>query len=541
MTIDSWVAVNALTTGYGIDSFKVFRVSGFDQKGNALLNLTLQNFTVHLLFDNCEVQSSPPVQTYLGSVVAASPSLYQASVAFNGFVVENAPSEPNMRILFEGSNDGGRTWQPAGSSEMRLLPEGVRLLSPYVVPTGQRRLLIDRRPPWPLFLGAAKTILAGALALAIAACGLGARAPVARCLLVASLLISAASDLAAVPGYCLLGPPREAFLPGWRACLLAAAAAVALAAEPFTPHAALLAALGELAGRAIEDCALYTDCGRLAASPPVLAPVVAVAAALVLRACARILAAAASGAAADRARYDGLWEALASDPAHGPGLAELSDVAARLSAALPCTPVRHGAGCAIPEGSFVVGRDIHSLLNGPGPCPPVRSLDQLYSQALALDGLLHSLCAHWAGRCGGSVAPPAAGGAGRLKPMVACVRKAVAMCGGDASRVTDVCRRRIAVASPSAAAECLRAAAGDRRVLLLRVRNGLRRDHDAHSACGFRVIRPAAAFLAILDAAHGRVKPTEVSITVPDGPAAQAGSDGCKPAPPPLPAAAAAS
>ena len=96
---------------------------------------------------------------------------------------------------------------------------------------------------------------------------------------------------------------------------------------------------------------------------------------------------------------------------------------------------------------------------------PVRSLDQLYSQAFALDPTLGAYCAAWAADSGGQVAPYSARAAtacavadvvGHLKPTGRAVSKAALCYAGDVSRVVDICRRRLLFSSGADLLTCLR-------------------------------------------------------------------------------------
>jgi hypothetical protein len=149
---------------------------------------------------------------------------------------------------------------------------------------------------------------------------------------------------------------------------------------------------------------------------------------------------------------------------------------------------------------------------------PVRCPDQLYAQALLAAGLLDRRLPAWAaasrGACdpaGGGVElgpgqgaanaadpadpleaalPPAARGwvrGGRLKPPSRAVEKALMCYGGDASRLLDVCRGRLAFRGPADLRAGLEAVGGDPGVRVVRVRNGLRPEHGARCSAGFRV------------------------------------------------------
>ena len=115
----------------------------------------------------------------------------------------------------------------------------------------------------------------------------------------------------------------------------------------------------------------------------------------------------------------------------------------------------------------------------------------------------------WADACRREALGGDVSGAAALKTRTpaACVRKAAARCRGDASRVTDICRRRIRVGGPAAAAACLLEVSRDRRVRVLLVRDGLRKGYDARRTGGFRVIPQPPPHLFLLPQLHPQPHP----------------------------------
>ena len=74
------------------------------------------------------------------------------------------------------------------------------------------------------------------------------------------------------------------------------------------------------------------------------------------------------------------------------------------------------------------------------------------------------------------------------------IDKALACYGGDVSRLTDLCRARIAFATAEGLAACVGLVARDQAlgaVEVLRVRNWMRDEHDAWPTAGFRVSKHA--------------------------------------------------
>ena len=494
LSIDSATTLHILSKGYGMMAFDSFRIVGVDKNGLDFPNCSaLQYVTVRLLTNECEMLSPSPSRFYLDDITATTPRFYPEYITFNGFKVENAALAAADLLRFQGSNDKGQTWETVGSSNMLFLPSGIRLLTTEVLLTNEKQTIIDRRPPWPLFVGAAKGLMAAALLLVMAVCAFYALAILARRALLVCIVLVAACDLTAAAGYCTLGLQREGFLPAVRATVTFAVAATVHSSEPLAPLAALIAAMCELAGRIANDCTIFHDCGRLASSPPVIAVAIVAAAIAVLSARARIFAAAAAGVEQDLARYDNAWAALCADPAYRLEIAVLEAAACNFPSALPSGPLRHFAGQTVATGSFIVGQDWQSAaLLGSGPDRPgtaqaVESLDQLYTQALALDRHLHALCKDWADASSGAAVLGGDGPGAGLKPVDSSLRKAAARYGGDPARVVDICRRRIAVDRPAAAAACLRAVAQDPRARILRVRNGICSSYDARRTAGFRV------------------------------------------------------
>ena len=141
----------------------------------------------------------------------------------------------------------------------------------------------------------------------------------------------------------------------------------------------------------------------------------------------------------------------------------------------------------------------------------VRSLDQLYSQALGVVATLHHKAVEWAAAAGGQLdeqhqaADRRAGFGGEQAPgslhkaeqwierglikhpgrALAKVRECY---GGDPSLLVDLCHARIVFDRPSGIAACLAAILVESpRVRLRRVKNGMSVGHDAAGTAGFRV------------------------------------------------------
>jgi hypothetical protein len=141
----------------------------------------------------------------------------------------------------------------------------------------------------------------------------------------------------------------------------------------------------------------------------------------------------------------------------------------------------------------------------------VRSLDQLYSQALGVVATLHNKAIEWAAAAGGKLDDQhqavdrraGLGGEqaaeslhraeqwiarGLIKRPARAVAKVRECYGGDPSLLADVCRARIVFDRPGDVAACLAAILADSpQVRLRRVKNSMSVRHDAEETAGFRV------------------------------------------------------
>ena len=146
---------------------------------------------------------------------------------------------------------------------------------------------------------------------------------------------------------------------------------------------------------------------------------------------------------------------------------------------------------------------------------PVRSLDQLYSQALGVVATLHRKAIEWAAIAGGQLderhqansdpspgagiggGPPAHGSLHRAEQWIErglikhpgrALAKVRDCYGGDPSLLVDVCRARIVFDSPGGVAACLAAVLADSpQVRFRRVKNSMSVRHNAADTAGFRV------------------------------------------------------
>jgi hypothetical protein len=135
-------------------------------------------------------------------------------------------------------------------------------------------------------------------------------------------------------------------------------------------------------------------------------------------------------------------------------------------------------------------------LEGCDESSPVASLDQLFSQAVAVTSELDALCRDWAATSDGELVGGRVtfdGGfeelvrAGLVKRPERAAAKVLACYGGDPSRLLDVCRRRIAFGRVAELGACLGRMGADSSVRVVRVKNLLREDADPRVTAGFRV------------------------------------------------------
>jgi hypothetical protein len=156
---------------------------------------------------------------------------------------------------------------------------------------------------------------------------------------------------------------------------------------------------------------------------------------------------------------------------------------------------------------------------------PVRSLDQLYSQALGLAPVFAGLCESLARASNAVVdhppedpedslgpASPAGPVCGRLEHWVRrrfvksparAIEKALVCYGGDVSRLVDVCRGRLAFDSLADLAGCLESVGADRSFRIARAKDRISHSDEARACGGFRVrAGPANSvfFVAVFDA-----------------------------------------
>ena len=527
----SYLMVFAVRMIIGFGSYGQFQFSAYqiqiDPARSLDLSTTdmdLQSASFSLLLNGCTVAAAN--LTAVKSAVAATEGLLfttalNSVVTANGFTVSLNGDVGMGRVAIQGSADGGRTWSVVGLSSFRQVPEGIRQLDAPLA-GGPRTVRLDYSLRWPLVAESAVTnLLLAAGLLAATLCALAGRPPYARWVLAISCGLVALNHLVAAVGFATLGLPRDLFSPIVHTLLFALVGAAFLGPEAVFPRALAAAGAASLVTRVLQDTAVYSDAGYLAASPPYpqIAALLLGLAFLAHR--RRFLAAAAAAAAEQAARAEERWRPMANDPANAARLGELAALCDEVQAGLDggaspviCQFYRSTSG---PQANDCdASQSEHSGSAEPGPPAAtdsdptleVTSLDQLYSQALGLDPLLRALCRRWTARCGGvldaadqrgdaAAAPHAYGAAVAsecfryLKDPARAVAKVATCYGGDVSRLTDVCRARVLFDRVEDLVALLQAVRGEECVHIVRLRNWMRPESYAGSGNWYRVRRRA--------------------------------------------------
>jgi hypothetical protein len=287
----------------------------------------------------------------------------------------------------------------------------------------------------------------------------------------------------------------------------------------------------------VKDCVVFDDCAAMARRPPIYSAVFIMIALLFIMKRRRFIAVALSSVAEDRAIRDAAWLCLLQDPATAGDLAKVRDVVDVIVRFTPSSPHRQYnrkrmeavprpllaklgseasifalpwstahlpilgrtvstdevCGPAVPELSWPV---LVEGLEGCDESAPVASVDQLYSQAVAVAAELDALCRDWAATSDGELVGGRVTFDGGFEELVSvglvkrperAAAKVLACYGGDPSRLLDVCRRRIAFGRVAELGACLGRMGADSGVRVVRVKNLLREDADPRVTAGFRV------------------------------------------------------
>ena len=423
-----------------------------------------------------------------------------------------------LRFRLQGSLLGDKDWTDVGTPRFRRVREGIRLLggelSLGALPAPSH-IDFDFQVPWPLVVreGCVPGV-EGALLACLVACAAAGRPEWSRRAFHALLAAGGLMHSVAGAGFLALGQWREAAYP----LCMAGAFCGFLGLLWRWPRLLRYGLAGHggfaLLLRAVEECALFADCGRYpaAAAGDALPAAWTLAGLLIIALCSRASKRAAAAAAADRAALDASWSRLVSVPARRRQLQDLAALTDRLQRGMPSAAARHldrrpaaaagggrraGAGEQRPVEPFRQGE--------PGTrdtSRTVRSLARLYSQALLVAPLLQARAAAWAAEAGAAVHCVRGGGgegrtrgdwgleewirAGGVKSPRRAAEKALVLFDGDVSRVVDVCRVRLIVTDLRQAAAAVEAVVGDGGARVVRVWNSMRLDTPG-SAGGWRV------------------------------------------------------
>ena len=468
------------------------------------------------------------------------------------------PAYGSGNFIVQGSQDQGRTWINLASPVARWFEKGIRFIN-KAVPCSPN-VVINLYPPWPWLVefGVGKILLGfGCLCCDIifVASAHGVRT---SCYIGAAFgMLSCFNSVVAAAGYSYLGLQPQCWLPAGNAVLYFLLSLSFAWGKKLVGAACALIGCAAVALRVAIDYAVFDDSACFSDSPPIIE------AALTALGTASMLFVSASRAHCERltlgdaAACDAEWLRLQATGAETESLYMLQ------SAVDDISRLRHGAprhyqpaGLGRSESasgsstrfslqsrkvrrmntwnyasmSRIVLNTSHSAFSGGRELTipvhadqrrPVESLDQLYTQALAVAPRLRDLVARLAATAGGvvdngedseaSVAVDG-GGVGReaaegdgsaplpatlrglvrsrwVKAPARAVEKAAACYGGDVSRLTDLCRGRLVFASADGVAECVRAVGREApAVEVVGVRNGLWPEYDARRSAGFRVL-----------------------------------------------------
>jgi hypothetical protein len=523
---------------YGVANVKHFRINLALKYETDMLSSNRANDSLYgefaLFFEGCVVFNASTSWRRDRSF-----AMFQFSpldpVDFNefGLTVHNVAPEIDSGAKFllqiQASEDNGTTWRLVGSSDFRRIVGGLyeserlRFLSGLRPLAPQQRF--DYRVPWPFALDTLLSTLLLALGcLLVAACGIMARPAHGRAVLLAFCQALSLNQLVVFLGYLTSGYVNESFSPLVYCLFYLAIALVMRFRETQLFIWIIVLALAATFARLVEDCTVFSDCGHWAVSPPTSSLAFLAAGLLLTLSRERFLARCVAAVADDSRRYAAAWERVLADPGEAAALAQIraavERVAGRLPPAadarqhMPSGPIsRAGSGWTGRAGFGLSVRSIHARRDSsrggseaklepqppPQPPPPVMSLDQLYAQALGLAPALEARCAEWAAQAGGALRMPAAAAdeagplfpravrRGLLKAPGRAIEKALACYGGDASRLLDLCRCRLAFPRAADLARCLAVIEADTGVRVARVSNTLAPDHPARLTAGFRV------------------------------------------------------
>ena len=515
-----------------------------DETGLSTVNISLLRLNSAELILNAGCQDAPDNE---------SSSDFERPVTVLGFRINlNTSGCERSESFFtiKASKDGGKTFEVIGASSFRWTLTGLRFVDRGI--NGCLSLALDYQLPWPqhfsdesvLFL-----LLSGCAVFGAGACTIFRLQKMAKTALIFVCLGMAFIQFVSFAGFLSLHMPMEAFYPG---CCCPGYALLALALayrDRWLCESMLASGLFFLAARAVNDCVVFEDCAYLLAYPPVIQAAIAALGAHFVWLRRRTVREIMGCVAVDWAEFCRVWDevaALAENRQIFVRLQELSDGCVR-DAARPrqfnrlrsseqgrksslervCSDVTPGSAWyntnsfraamssfksekrEVPEGAtFEVPATLPATQGD-----PVRSVCQLYSQALCVAPILFSACSDWAARSGGwldreqvdytpsRLFPETLQRwmlAGVIKEPGRAIAKLLACYDGDVSCLLDVCRCRIVFDSVAGMARCLEVVAGPGPAHVVRVKNGLAAGHDAAASGGFRAVVLSARLVSHL-------------------------------------------
>ena len=410
---------------YGLSTYQQFRLRSMtnDQALNAKLP-TSSAGSLQLYRAGCEIESYNISGFFLssdGSYISAMP---MKRVESDGFAL-NTSFAADIILALEGSNNGD-DWSFIGqTSDFRKTSTGVRFFGESSN-IEWRQETYDLRAPWPLIATSSVTSI-------VFACGFGGLALLrcigrthrARPFFCLVCLALASINFVAGLAYIAQGLPRECFYPLWICAVFAALGSVLWLAESVFFEALVVLALLACVGRCAEDCLAFDDCSYLSSDPPVGWILLFLAGALVLTGLAWRTHALISTTAveSDRALHGELWRDVAGDEGAARALEQIAARSAQVAAActtqgrearhynrarrtdspVPAAAPQHGVAAeAGPAHGYELIDSHRSTVPGSADRRrPVRSLGQLYAQALAASVELRRVAGAWAADSGG--------------------------------------------------------------------------------------------------------------------------------------------
>jgi hypothetical protein len=431
-------------------------------------------------------------------------------------------------VWLQGSHDN-ITWIPVASSSARFVVEGVRFLETFSTWSWRagNELSFENRMTWPLAL---KSVV-GCVLVALGCFGVGISGvrnrPIAakRCFVWCAISMAASNFLSMV-GYLSYDNlnAKEAFFTAVQFIVFNLMALILHYAELWFAELLSIVAVVTLAGRAVEDIALFRDPQYLLASAPISSFVVAFAGFGFIASRSRYLTEVLRKADATRALHDAEWQRILVQPEALARLRRAATRAATRVAARSCAErqPRHynrlmSTQCLTPPASSGSRRSSEDLGNlavsvslvstdvrrsEPGTRDvrqPVVSLDQLYTQAMGLASGFFGRCKEWAAATGGALDEGLDGeqwdtlpgwmNRRIIKRPERAIEKVAVCYGGDVSRLIDLCRARMVFEDTVALCACLELieSRDGQPAEVVRIKNSMHEQHNSRRTAGFRV------------------------------------------------------